>query len=82
MRNNQPAKKTFKVLLEGAKEQISLHWDKILAAVRSYASIIQFDRETGIFTVASDANQFSLAGRLKDALRSVHFGLDVSVSKA
>lgn len=84
MRKNQKQepKPNFKIILEATKEKIVEYWESILTAIGRYGTVMKYDTKTGTIFIKSESNLLSLAGRLKDALRSISFGLDVYVSKA
>ncbi len=84
MRKNQKqeSKPNFKVILEATKDTIERYWQSILSAIGRYGTVLKYDTTTGTILINSESNLLSLAGRLKDALRSISFGLDVYVSKA
>jgi len=82
MRKHTAAKPNFKVVLEGAKDAIAKYWESILSTIGKFAAVIQYDAGTGTVFITGEGNMLTLAGKLKDALRSIYFGLDVSMSKA
>lgn len=82
MRNDQLPKQSFKLMLEGTKEAIAKYWQSILTAISRYGSVTKFDAQNGTVFITGEGNMLTLAGKLKDALKSIYFGLDISVSMA
>lgn len=81
MRKEQKSKANFKIMLEGKKEAIAKYWQSILSAIGRYVVVTTHDAKTGTVFATGEGGLLSLVGKIKDALQSIHFGLDASVSK-
>lgn len=74
-------KSTYNLSITAAQDMAKKYWEKFVEALKRFGDIVKIDARKRVITITSELNFMTLAGRAKDAVKSVYFGADVGCSR-
>jgi hypothetical protein len=71
----------YRVSITLADTKAAKFWEQFVKALERFGTIVAKNAQTLVITLTSELNFMTLAGRAKDAIKSIYQGADVSCAR-